>query len=216
MTTVTTTGDINIAGLVARANDAIRFRDQLFNLGVDVKMTCLPCAVFSNKANEDLLFHIKQVYKHINKHHTGIIAFPDYHTVCAFTGQIHADRQHCTSLANAAVVAQDQSSSVAAQPVPAHAAEVPAAKPASSKVKANPIKHQQLQRAEVIFLPYALVPGMDLNSKDYQLTEAVVAKAAANEAARKRPRVVNEFLFNDSAYSMAGSALSFLIQSLEC
>ncbi len=58
----------------------------------------------------------------------------------------------------------------------------------------------------MIFLPYAQVPGMDLNSKDYQLAEAVVAKAAANEAAtqaRKRPRASNDFAFNDSAYSMA-------------
>ena len=58
----------------------------------------------------------------------------------------------------------------------------------------------------MIFLPYAQVPGMDLNSKDYQLTEAVVVKAAANEAATqapKHPRASNNFAFNDSAYSMA-------------
>ncbi|KAK0216723.1 hypothetical protein EDD85DRAFT_962124 [Armillaria nabsnona] len=78
-----------------------------------------------------------------------------------------------------------------------------------SKVKENS-KHQQPEHVEVIFLPYAQVPGMDLNSKDYQLAEAVVVKAAANEAttqARKHPRASNEFSFNDSAYSMASADL---------
>ncbi|KAK0446597.1 uncharacterized protein EV420DRAFT_1484028 [Desarmillaria tabescens] len=70
-----------------------------------------------------------------------------------------------------------------------------------NKVKED-AKHQQPKRAEVIFLPYAEVPGMDLTSKDYRRAEAVVAKAAAHDAAtqaRKRPRASNDFAFNDSA-----------------
>ncbi len=58
----------------------------------------------------------------------------------------------------------------------------------------------------MIFLPYAQVPGMDLNSKDYQLAKAVVVKEAANKTATqacKHPRASNDFAFNDSAYSMA-------------
>ncbi|KAK0454013.1 uncharacterized protein EV420DRAFT_1645243 [Desarmillaria tabescens] len=77
------------------------------------------------------------------------------------------------------------------------------------KFKKNKVKEDAC--AEVIFLPYAEVPGMDLTSKDYHRAEAVVAKAAAHDAAtqaRKRPRASNNFAFNDSAYSMAAAELA--------
>ncbi|KAG7441560.1 uncharacterized protein BT62DRAFT_923324 [Guyanagaster necrorhizus] len=66
-------------------------------------------------------------------------------------------------------------------------------------------------RPEVILLPYAEVPGMDLSSRLYQLAEATVAKAKANEAAiqaRKRPHVASLHAFGDSAFTLAAVDLA--------
>ncbi|KAK0454185.1 uncharacterized protein EV420DRAFT_1481626 [Desarmillaria tabescens] len=59
---------------------------------------------------------------------------------------------------------------------------------------------------EVILLPYALVPGMDSLSHQYQLTEATIAKGKANKAAvqaRKRPHAASEQAFKDSLFTIA-------------
>ncbi|KAK0441731.1 uncharacterized protein EV420DRAFT_1649966 [Desarmillaria tabescens] len=143
---------VDLAALVAKANNAMRFCDQLFELGVDVgkqleqckklfgfgvEITWSPGHVFGNKGLEDLLFHLKQVFERLQKAHLGTQPFGDYHIVRAFTGQIHADHECRAQLSNPVLAAKAKANAATGQAAASSAADGSSAKPLSMKGKAK-------------------------------------------------------------------------------
>ena len=63
-------------------------------------------SVIGNAKNEDVVFHIKQVFERIQSDHSTVPTFKDYHTVRTFTGIIHSehDKQAAAVAAAIAVV----------------------------------------------------------------------------------------------------------------
>ncbi|SJL15886.1 uncharacterized protein ARMOST_19394 [Armillaria ostoyae] len=73
--------------------------------------------VIGNAKNEDVVFHIKQVFERIQSDHSILPTFKDYHTVCTFTRTIHSE---CKKRA-AAVAAATAVITTPAEPTPTKA-----------------------------------------------------------------------------------------------
>ncbi|SJL11276.1 uncharacterized protein ARMOST_14679 [Armillaria ostoyae] len=106
----------NVAVLVARANEAIQAANTLWEHKIELEMLVKQCkavctirvcgllviqaelvekhstAVIGNAKNKDVVFHIKQVFEHIQSDHSTTLTFKDYHTVHTFTRTIYGER----------------------------------------------------------------------------------------------------------------------------
>ncbi|SJL14285.1 uncharacterized protein ARMOST_17741 [Armillaria ostoyae] len=228
----------DIAKLIVQANETIQATDTLWQHKDGVAQAELveqhPTAIIGNPKAEDVVFHIKQVFKHIQSAHSTTPTFKDYHTVCSFTGTIHSkcDKAIIEDSSNeeASIVAATEEDTVMGNPdAPSAPLETDSVLIPSATIhcKADTVIlcFEQMNIDEDIDVivnrdPAAgnIVEGHKVplpkflkNKKAAQAAKAAIAKGKAIKAAnqaRKCPHTSTDHAFKDSPYTIAVADLA--------